>query len=236
MRFEPIWTGENVLFNFTHVETEQVPGPAYDPEACCAEARSIEQLIYNWVTGDKSLVFSSTFSFPDLFEGEKTLGISFFENKQIVGYASTAIKELERYYGSIPRLRENVNRFADGDDYSPDLEWFEQRNERLNLHDNGDDDHLHSPAESIVELVLSYGLSSSGFAQLVACKSPATDTSEDLLADNPSTAAEMLIQAELVFLGGPDGKGWEESVILSRADLLGFCRILARCVSGYHNC
>lgn len=227
MRFEPIWTGENVLFNFTHVETEQVPGPAYDPEACCAEARSIEQLIYNWVTGDKSLVFSSTFSFPDLFEGEKTLGISFFENKQIVGYASTPIKELERYYGSIPRLRENVNRFADGDDYSPDLEWFEQRNERLNLHDNGDDDHLHSPAESIVELVLSYGLSSSGFAQLTAC-----DTSVENLSD----IVESKIQAELVFLGGLEGKGWEESVILLRDDLLSFCRILARCVSGYHNC
>jgi hypothetical protein len=206
-----------VEFDFTPLETTQQFSVCCDLEEFCADARNIEQLVLYWVSRTRSLVLSLSDS-----ASPKQLGVSFFENGQIVGYACTTLRQLQTQYGCIPKLKETVYSYCDCDDYSADVDWFEKRNNRLNLAHFSEDNTLIAPPSALVELVLSYSLSSAGFAKIREC------VDED---NEPN-----FLLAELVFLGINHERGWEEPVLFNKNQLRRYCDILKLCPSSPYFC
>ena len=154
----------------------------------CEGSLSLEQLVLQWLchSARRGLVVSRHDDTPF-----PCVGMLFQSGNASLAVACWEIGQALAPYAGYQPLNETIFHFSDQEGCFPDSEWFHSRNERLGI---DFDDLLNLPlvpAQALGEVVLSYALSSSGYARLVwrdRCEQGARKTAP-------------FIKAELVFLG-----------------------------------
>jgi len=188
-------------------------------EEACMKSGSIEQLIVTWVGDERCLSLGQVSDYA-----KPTLSIAFGEGEENLTCTFMSLSELLVSYGAYEKLNEQTYQYCDIEGSTPDLEWFEVRNQRLGVQfDETLETHV-APAHAVIELVLSYAFSSAGFVRIAAADKEHFELGE--LADD-------FLQLSLVFFGEEPEKGWCEEMLFSRSELQQF----VNCVSpGIVNC
>jgi hypothetical protein len=131
----------------------------------CLQARSVEELILTWVSPRRSLVVSR-----NVEAAQPTLGFSFVQNRETHAIANIPLERFLPAYPDFEQLNEKLLYFDDQMGFSPDCEWFDKRNSRLGITVHDELDINLAPPSAIGELVLSYAVSSVGFAEICQTK------------------------------------------------------------------
>lgn len=158
-------------------------------------ARSLEEIVLHWVRPGHNLIVGLNRELP-----EPCVALSFVRRGETIAVANLSLEYVQKTYPRVPALKETVLRFSDQEGFRPDDTWFDARNERLGIYTDEELDMNVAPSEGLVELVLSYALSSAGFAEI---------SQESRSTKNPSHS---IIRASLVFLGLEDEQGWYELI------------------------
>jgi hypothetical protein len=161
----------------------------------CLNARSLEEIVLRWVRPGKNLVVGLNRELP-----EPCIALSFIRRGETIAIANLSLEYIKKTYPRIEALSERVLRFSDQDGFRPDDVWFDARNERLGIYTDEALDMNVAPPEALVELLLSYALSSAGFAEI---------SQERRSSKEPSVN---LLRASLVFLGLEADQGWYELI------------------------
>ncbi|MBN8550484.1 MAG: hypothetical protein J0M12_14310 [Deltaproteobacteria bacterium] len=162
----------------------------------CMTSRSLEEIVLGWVRPGFSLVIGLNRELAD-----PCLALSFVRRGETIAIANLSLDYIKKTYPRIAPLKESVLRFADQDGFRPDDVWFDARNERLGIYTDEALDMNVAPAEALLELLLSYSLSSAGFAEISQSRRNAKDASHS-----------PLLRTSLVFLGLEADQGWYELV------------------------
>jgi hypothetical protein len=161
----------------------------------CVSARSLEEIVLRWIKPGNNLVVGLNRELPD-----PCVALSFIRRGETIAVANFSLDYVRRTYPYVPALKESVLHYSDQDGFRPDDAWFDARNERLGIYTDEALDMNVAPPEGLVELLLSYALSSAGFAEV---------SQERRSVKNPQ---RNYIRVSLVFLGLPEEQGWYESV------------------------
>ena len=161
---------------------------SYDPDdlmfvfEVVEKSQRIEQLFCNWITPERELLFARNDELMD-----HSVGISFHEEHQTaMGKMATA---------DLLRLYPHITLFNDESLGAPEDEWFDARNDRLNIRFEEVDELFIAPPTALAELVLSYALAPRGFARV---------------SSTPHSTFGLLLSLELIFFDGPDSPAWGE--------------------------
>ncbi|NDC39191.1 MAG: hypothetical protein EBZ48_14285 [Proteobacteria bacterium] len=171
----------------------------------CAQARSIEEIVLTWVGKGRNLVVSRNTD-----EAAPALEFAFTVAGETVAFASIPLERILPSYPCFEPLNESMVRFDDQPGFSPDNEWFDQRNARLGVCSSDACEGNVAPAAAVGELILSYALASVGFAEISLGK-----RIED----------RQFLKLALVFFGSPhqsEEAGWFENTFTPLDDLRGF--------------
>jgi hypothetical protein len=104
-------------------------------------------------------------------------------------------------------LCEQARSFDDQPGYRPDDGWFDARNQRLGLYDHDLHQMNFAPPGAALELLCSYALSSSGFAEV---------SHLDLTEGD---AAVRAVKLSLMFTAPNDTHGWYETAAIYKRDI-----------------
>ena len=170
----------------------------------CVRSKSPEEL-FLWITGQRRIIVSRNPDWP-----VPAIGLSFLVRDTSVALVNVATPELVASLPGFRPLNEQTLNFSDQEGYRPDDEWFDERNDRLGLYDHADFGLNFAPPSAFLELMLSYALSSAGFAEISAVTESCADGQIETL------------QASLVFLGIERGRGWHETTGFFRRDFIQF--------------
>lgn len=168
----------------------------------CMTAQSLEEIVLRWVRPGYNIIIGLNRELP-----EPCVALSFVRKGETLAVANLSLEYVKKTYPRVAPLKESVLRFADQEGFRPDDVWFDARNERLGIYTDECLDMNVAPAEALVELLLSYSLSSAGFAEISQARRSAKTSSAELL------------RTSLVFLGLEADQGWYELVGFWRAAL-----------------
>ena len=179
----------------------------------CEQAQHLEELLTFWVNKDQSIIIGSFKEKTQSSNGATQVGsavqaltISFLRAEQTIATAKIPRKTLLKMFPALVPLSETVIASETKPGFKPDEYWFDQRNTRLGVVVDDELDINIAPPEAVLELVLSYALSSAGFAEV------------QQLSDT-KIKNEYFIKLSLVFLGLVEEQGWYESIIVDRLKL-----------------
>ena len=158
-------------------------------------SRSLEEIILRWVRPGRNLVIGLNRELA-----EPCVALSFIRKGETIAIANLSLEYIRKTYPRVAPLKESVLRFSDQEGFRPDDVWFDARNERLGIYTDEALDMNVAPAEALVELLLSYSLSSAGFAEISQSRS------------SPKDSGLSLVRTSLVFLGLEEEQGWYELV------------------------
>ena len=127
----------------------------------CSQARSVEEIIMAWVGKGRNLIISHTTT-DDIL----ALEFAFTIAGETVAFASIPLERLLPSYPDFEPLNESMIKFDDQEGFSPDNEWFDNRNARLGIYTDDICDMNLAPSAAVGELVLSYALASTGFTEI----------------------------------------------------------------------
>lgn len=161
----------------------------------CMSSRSLEEIVLRWVRPGHNLVIGLNRELA-----EPCVALSFVRKGETLAIANLSLAYIKKTYPRVAPLKESVLRFSDQDGFRPDDVWFDARNERLGVYTDEALDMNVAPAEALVELLLSYSLSSAGFAEISQSRRSSKEPTLDLL------------RTSLVFLGLEADQGWYELV------------------------
>lgn len=173
----------------------------------CANAKLFEEIVARWTRPGQSIVVGLNKETI-----EQVLSISFLLNNETVALAQIPLNRIKTIYPYLTPLKEEVIQNPVNKEFKPDDLWFDQRNSRLGVFVDEAFDMNFAPPESLVELVLSYALSSAGFAEIQAY-------------DGENVDRSILLKTSLVFLGLEDQQGWYESILLDKKALKNYLRL-----------
>lgn len=165
----------------------------------CKNAGSVEEMALFWcVREDRSILVSK-------IEGPHgAVNFAFYLKKRLIGSVIAYKDDLLKRYPEYSALDETLLYFADQEGARPNDPWFEERSKRLQIVYSLEHEINCAPAYAMPELVLSYVLSSAGYAE-IRCVSE----------DKP-----VALQIGLIFLGEKQGAGWTEDFRVRRKELL----------------
>jgi hypothetical protein len=195
------------------VETILLPVPGRDGSpllkqlrAHCARAAHLEELITFWVRPNQTMVVGFRKE-----GGPPALTISFLHISETVATAQIPYEAVLSMFPALVPLCETVLSTEQAPGFRPNDVWFDQRNARLGIVVDEELDTNIAPPESILELVLSYALSSAGFVEIQRLSEERNNLS-------------CLIKFSLVFLGLEEQQGWYETVLIDRRSLKQYLR------------
>lgn len=173
----------------------------------CKRACSVEEMALFWcVREDRSIMVS---------KAEGPLGavhFAFYLKRRLIGTVVAHKNDLLKRYPEYTPLDETLLYFSDQEGARPNDPWFEARSKRLQIVYSLEHQINCAPAYAMPELVLSYVLSSAGYAE-IRCSH-----------DSPTAA----LQISLFFLGEKEGAGWTEDFRVHRGELLDLVHINKR--------
>lgn len=171
----------------------------------CGRANFLEELVLFWCGANRRLVVkrNDRNTIP-------ALSVAFVQKDKVVATAHLAATELLEASPSFEPLDETILAFNDQEGYRPNDEWFVARSNRLGIQFLSEHEINFAPAEAVSELMLSYVLSSLGYAEVDAVKS----------AEDPMKTIGYKLS--LVFLGGVNHTGWAEYVGVLKGELVEF--------------
>ena len=183
-----------------------VPGRHTSPllkplQFLCKRALHLEELLTFWVRKDQSIIVG--------FNKEskvKSLTISFLHLSETIATAQIPLPRVLEMFPRYVPLCEVVLPADGSPGFRPDDLWFDSRNSRLGIVVDEELDTNLAPPESILELVLSYALSSAGFVEI-----------QKLSHKSKGTAC--MLKLSLIFLGLDEQQGWYETVLIDRRTL-----------------
>lgn len=169
----------------------------------CASVNSLEELVLCWCGRNRRTIVTASedLDFP-------ALTVSFFLRKKLIGLATIPANDLIRRCEGYEPLNETIIPFCDKEGYRPDDPWFEARSRRLGIDYRSDIEMNYAPPASLRELILSYSLSTYGYAEI------------DPMRASSDEGKPTGIQLTLVFLGGENKAGWCEIMGLGRGELV----------------
>ena len=186
------------------------PGPLFRQlHELCTNAKLFEEIVARWTRPGQSIVVGLNKETP-----EPMLSISFLLNSETIALAQLPLNRVRAIYPFLTPLKEEIIETPGKAEFKPDDQWFDQRNNRLGVFVDEAFDMNFAPPESLVELVMSYALSSAGFAEIQAY-------------DGENLDCSILLKASLVFLGLEDQQGWYESVLIDKKALKNYLRLRA---------
>lgn len=183
-----------------------LPGERYKAELealcdLCSQVRSIEELLL-WVDDRKRIVVNSH------GRGQRRmLEFSFTIEDDVVAVLSVSAAGIVARVPDYEPLCEQARSFDDQPGYRPDDAWFDARNQRLGLYDHDTHQMNFAPPRAALELVCSYALSSSGFAEV---------SHLDLVEEGITVRA---IKFSLMFTAPNDTHGWYETAAIYKNEI-----------------
>jgi len=169
-----------------------------DLKAICSQARSIEEILLLWIGKGRKVVVSRNDD-----DTEPGIEFAFLLGSEIYAHTIIPVQRFLATYPDFQSLNEDVTRFDDQDGSSPDGEWFEKRNARLGVLLDGRRSVNIAPPSALGELVLSYALSSVGFAEVGLAR---------------KANGDRYVKLSLVYFGNAgveQGSGWYEQALVS---------------------
>ncbi len=127
----------------------------------CTKASTLQEIISRWIKNQKSLTIIRNDETPS-----PCLSIHFEHNNNTVAIGFFNIEQMVASCPGYQPLNEEVFKYADQEGFRADDPWFEARDERLNIAPDYDSPDPIIPPESVGEVVLSYALSSMGYARI----------------------------------------------------------------------
>lgn len=167
----------------------------------CGHVRSIEELLL-WVDEGKRIVVNSHGR-----GANRMLEFSFTIEDDVVAVLSVSAAGVVAKLADFEPLCEQARSFDDQPGYRPDDAWFDSRNQRLGLYDNETHQMNFAPPRAVLELMCSYALSSSGFAEV---------SHLDLEEGDKTVRA---VKVALMFTAPTDSHGWYETAAVYKTDL-----------------
>jgi hypothetical protein len=183
-----------------------LPGELYKTELealcdLCSHVRSLEELLL-WVDEGKRIVINSHGRGP-----RRMLEFSFTIEDDVVAVLSISAAGVVGTLSAFEPLCEQARSFDDQPGYRPDDGWFDARNQRLGLYDHDLHQMNFAPPGAALELLCSYALSSSGFAEV---------SHLDLTEGD---AAVRAVKLSLMFTAPNDTHGWYETAAIYKRDI-----------------
>ncbi len=183
-----------------------VPGEVHQGELevlcdLCSHARSLEELML-WVDEGKRIVVNAHGR-----GARRMIEFSFTIEDDVVAVLSVSAAGVVSRIPEFEPLCEQARTFDDQPGYRPDDGWFDARNQRLGLYDNQFHQMNFAPPRAVLELVCSYALSSSGFAEV---------SHIDLIEGEGTARA---IKIALMFTAQTDTHGWYETAAVYKSEL-----------------
>lgn len=168
----------------------------------CSTARSLERLAYSWVTPRRQLVVERNDEVPF-----HCVAIMFSEDKKLLAHANILTEDLLRICPNFQLLNERTVPTRGGEGYQIDPEWYDARNDRLGILNDNRIDMNKAPATSLSELILSYALSTKGFARV------------SLEHHGQRKRSLPVVCMDLVYLDKNEERGWCEKIGVYRKEL-----------------
>ena len=190
---------------FTQIRSKESKKRIEHLQILCGQARAIEELVLTWVGKGRNLVVSRNAD-----ESAPSLEFAFTAAGETAAFASIPLERILPSYPTFEPLNECMVRYDDQPGFSPDNEWFDQRNARLGVCSSEECDGNIAPASAVGELILSYALASVGFAEISLGK---------------RIKGRQFLKLALVFFGPSnqvEEAGWYENTFTALDDLRGF--------------
>jgi hypothetical protein len=183
-----------------------IPGELHQTELealcdLCGRARSLEELLL-WVDERKRITVNAHGR-----GARRVIEFSFSIDDDVVAVLSVSAAGVVSRIPDFEPLCEQARTFDDQPGYRPDDSWFDARNNRLGLYDNHRHQMNFAPPQAVLELVCSYALSSSGFAEI----------SNLQLQEGEGEARA--IKIALMFTAPTDTHGWYETAAVYKSEL-----------------
>lgn len=137
----------------------------------------------------------------------RMIEFSFTIDDDVVAVLSVSAAGVVSRIPEFEPLCEQARTFDDQPGYRPDDAWFDARNQRLGLYDNQFHQMNFAPPRAVLELVCSYALSSSGFAEV---------SHLDLIEGEGTTRA---VKIALMFTAPTDTHGWYETAAVYKSEI-----------------
>lgn len=183
-----------------------VPGERHQRELevlcdLCGHARSLEELTL-WVDEGKRIVVNAHGR-----GSRRMIEFSFTIDDDVIAVLSVSAAGIVSRIPEFEPLCEQARAFDDQPGYRPDDAWFDARNQRLGLYDHQFHQMNFAPPRAVLELLCSYALSSSGFAEV----------SHLDLVEGEGTARA--IKIALMFTAPTDTHGWYETAAVYKSEI-----------------
>jgi len=183
-----------------------VPGELHQTELealcdLCGQARSLEELLL-WVDERKQIAVNAHGR-----GSRRMIEFSFSIDDDVVAVLSVSAAGVVGRIAEFEPLCEQARTFDDQPGYRPDDAWFDARNQRLVLYDHQNHQMNFAPPRAIMELVCSYALSSSGFAEI------------SHLELEEGAEIVRAVKLSLMFTAPTDTHGWYETAAVYKSEL-----------------
>lgn len=206
--------GSGIFTNFQPTSSRRFLITTRQLRQLCRNADSIEEMALYWCGPERSILVSRV----DDLKGT-WIHFSFFFRKRLMGSVTASREALLDRYPEYTPLDETVIQFADQEGARPNDEWFEARSLRMGIIYSPSHEMNQAPASAIAELVLSYVLSSAGYAEIKGFRKDDTNRFQG-------------VRVGLFFVGGHIVSGWSEDFLVSRPEILEIVNLRSRDRSG----
>ncbi|RMD86873.1 MAG: hypothetical protein D6808_02470 [Candidatus Dadabacteria bacterium] len=126
----------------------------------------VEELIVRWLNKKGRIISFSIFENGQEIDPNSIQVCCQEDKRETVGFLNLPLKDMiERNEGFEP-LCEKYFKFADQEGVVPDIEWFEKRNERLDIWGDEEEEVNLAPPSAMSELIASYALARNGLCQV----------------------------------------------------------------------